>query len=323
MFHPFFVFIDMGKKKACLISGGGSWGAYGGGTLERIDGDYDTVIGVSTGSLLASHTALREWEYLKNAYITADNNDVYDGCWYKGKPFTKKGRIRKLPVLMTLLLGQKTIYTSHILRKRIDEYFHQHQFDELRNQNKEVLVGAQNFAQVPSKIHYFNSMDEEYEDFKDWIWCSANLPFFTSMVKKSWRNGGGKFHVGLWGDGGLTDLIGLDQLSMRGYKEIDIILHRVKNIDAFEGNKIHTLSENINTTINVMRHDIEFDYFYEKIKRLNKQGTKVTIYWLPRKLSANSLVFNSYDMEDWWDEGYETAFDSDRIEIFEPTKRKF
>ena len=117
MFHPFFVFIDMAIKKACLISGGGAWGAYGGGTLERINGDYDTVIGVSTGSLLASHTALKEWEYLKTAYITADNSDVYDGCWYKGKPFTKKGRIRKLPVLVTLLLGQKTIYTSNILRK--------------------------------------------------------------------------------------------------------------------------------------------------------------------------------------------------------------
>ena len=31
----------MRKKNVCLISGGGAWGAYGGGTLERINGDKD------------------------------------------------------------------------------------------------------------------------------------------------------------------------------------------------------------------------------------------------------------------------------------------
>lgn len=309
----------MGFKKACLISGNGAWSAFGGGTLERINKNYNTVIGISTGSLLAFNTALREWEYLKDKYIKANNNNIYDKCWYKGKPFTKKGRIRKLPILITLLLGQKTIYTSNMFRKRIDEYFSESQFNELRRQKKEILVGTQNFAQVPSKIHYFSSMNEGYVDFKDWIWCSANLPFFTSIVKKSWVNGDGKFHVGLWGDGGLTNLIGFDQLCVKEYKEIDIILHRVKNNDIFEGNKIHNLFENIN----VMRHDIEFEYFYDKIKKLNRHGVKVRVFWLPRKLSVNPMVFNQEEMSAWWNEGYETAFDPDRIEIFEPTKRKF
>ena len=35
------------------------------------------------------------------------------------------------------------------------------------------------------------------------------------------------------------------------------------------------------------------------------------------------MVFNSNEMLQWWDEGYETAFDPDRIEIFESTKRKY
>jgi predicted acylesterase/phospholipase RssA len=326
-FIPFFLYLfemeNMGMKKACVISGGGSWGAYGGGTLARINGEYDTIVGVSTGSLLAPLAALREWELLKSAYTTVKGSDIFDSCWYKGKPLSKDGKLKKLPIVMSLILGQKSVCTSDALRKTIDRFFSNEHFEELREKRKEILVGTQNFAQVPSKIHYFSSIDENYEEFKDWMWCSANFPFFTSLVKKSWRDGQGNFHVGLWSDGGLTDLVGLDQLSMKGFKEIDIILHRRKNINSFEGNKVHTLMENVTTSINAMRYDIEFDYFYEKIKRFNKQGTKVTIYWLPRKLSQNSMVFNKKEMSAWWEEGYNTAFDSDRIEVFESTKKRF
>ena len=310
-------------KKACVISGGGSWGAYGGGTLARINGDYDTIVGVSTGSLLAPLAALREWELLKEGYTSVDNNDIFDTCWYKGKPLTKKGKLQKFAIVMTLIMGQKSICTSNALRKTINRFFSKEHFEELRQQKKEILVGTQNFAQIPSKIHYFSSMVEQYEDFKDWVWCSANFPFFTSLVKKSWRDDVGNFHVGSWSDGGLTDLVGLDQLSMRAYKEIDIVLHRTKKVDVFEGNKIHNLMDNVTTSINTMRYDIEFEYFYEKIKRLNKQGAKVTVYWLPRKLSANSMVFNKEEMSAWWDEGYDTAFDADRVEVFEATKKRF
>ena len=188
--------------------------------------------------------------------------------------------------------------------------------------NKEILVGTQNYAQIPSKIHYFSSADVEYEDFKDWMWCSANFPFFTSLVKKSWNNPTGSFHVGLWSDGGLTDLIGIDQLMMKGFKEIDIILHRTKIQEKYEGNFINTLMENVTSSINAMRYDIEFEYFYERIRKLNKQGARVTVYWLPRKLNKNSMVFNQKEMLEWWNEGYETAFDANRIEIFEPIKKK-
>ena len=310
-------------KKACLISGGGAWGAFGGGTLARINGDYDTVVGVSTGSLLAPLVALKEWELLKAGYTSVDNDDIFDKCWYKGRPLTKNGKLRKFPIIMTLVLGQKTICTSNALRKTINRFFPVEYFDELRAQNKEILVGTQNFAQVPSEIHYFSSINEDYEEFKDWMWCSANFPFFTSLVRKSWKDGEGNFHVGSWSDGGLTDLVGLDQLSMRGYKEIDIVLHRTKKNSRFEGNKIQNLMGNVTTSIDTMRYDIEFEYFYDKIKRLNRHGARVRVFWLPRKPSQNSMVFNREEMAAWWEEGYETAFDENRVEVFMPTKRKF
>lgn len=313
---------DMAKKKAVLISGGGSWGAFGGGTLSRIDGDYNLVVGISTGSLMAPLVALREWEKLKDAYTSVNDYNIFDRCWYKGKPLTKKGKIRKLPIIMTLILGQKSVCTSKALRKTIDKFFTEENFNELNKRNKEILVGTQNYAEIPSKIHYFSSMNEEYEDFKDWMWCSANFPFFTSLVSKNWNNETGSFHMGLWSDGGLTDLVGINQLMGRGFKEIDIILHRTRPIEKYEGYQINNLMENVTASINAMRYDIEFEYFYERIKILNKQGAKVTIYWLPRKLSANSMVFNKKEMKLWWEEGYETALDPSRIEIFPPAPKK-
>jgi len=313
----------MKEKKACLISGGGSWGAFGGGTLARINKDYDTVIGVSTGSLLAPLTALKEWEILKDGYTSVDDSKVFDKSWFKGRITSKKGKIRKFPIIITLLLGQKTVGTSNVLRKIIGQFFTESDFDELRNQNKKILIGTQNFAQVPSKTHYFSSLDENYKNFIDWMWCSANFPFFTSLVEKSWRDGQGNFHIGQWGDGGIVDLIGIDEVIGKGYTDIDIVLHRTRIEEKFEGNKIHTFIDNVITSINAMRHDVEFDYFYEKIEKLNLQGAKVTVYWLPRKLSKNSMIFNRKKMVDWWDEGYDTAFDSDRVEIFPPTKKKF
>jgi hypothetical protein len=94
-------------------------------------------------------------------------------------------------------------------------------------------------------------------------------------------------------------------------------------IEKLEGNHIDNLLENVNTSINAMRYDIEFEYFYERIKRLNRQGAKVTVYWLPRKLSANSMIFNEAEMLAWWEEGYNTAFDANRVEVFLPIPKKF
>jgi predicted patatin/cPLA2 family phospholipase len=309
----------MAKKKAALISGGGSWGAYGGGTLQKINGNYDTVIGVSTGSLMSPYTALQEWEMLKLAYTSINNENVFDKKWYKPYPLTKKGKLKKLPIIITLILGQNSIATSKNLRKEIDRYFPESFFNDLKKSNKEVLVGSQNYAEIPSKIHYFSSNEENFEDFKDWMWCSANFPFYTSLVKKGWRDFEGNFHIGYWSDGGLTDLIGLEQLNGYDYKEIDIVLHRTLPEKKFEGNKVCNLMDNVTTSINAMRYEIEFEYFRKRIAELNKEGAKITVYWLPRKLSANSMVFNQKEMSEWWEEGFNTAFDENRVEIFEPT----
>lgn len=311
----------MMKKKAALISGGGAWGAFGAGTLTRINNDYNKVVGISTGALMSPFVALKEWEFLKMGYTTINNHDIIDKCWYKPYPISKKGKIRKLPIILSLLLGQTNVSTSKSLRKTIDNYFTEIYYEELKKQNKEVVVGTQNYSEVPSKLHYFSSSDNSYEDFKDWMWCSANFPFFTSLVKKGWKNKNGDFHVGLWSDGGLTDLVGFDQLRDDNYSQIDIIIHKPKYEEKYEGNKINNLVDNITTSIEAMRYDIQFENFEKKIKMLNRRGSDVTVYWLPRRLSKTSVMFDEKLMKEWWQEGFDTAFDENRIQHYPAIKK--
>lgn len=310
----------MRKKNALIISGGGAWGAYGGGTLARLDKDYETVVGISTGALLAPFSALKRWDLLKEAYTSINQSNIFDKFWYKPYPINKKGKIRKLPIILSLIFGDKTIATSENLRKLIDEYFTQDIYDQLIQENKDVIVGVQNYAQDPSILHNFNINEEKFEDFKDWMWASANAPFFTSLMNKSWKDNYGNFHVGQWTDGGLTEFVSFGPIisSPHKYDEVDIIIHRNKKPIKYEGHGVDSFIQNITRGIEAMRYDIEFENFYRKIDHITRRGTTVKLYWLPRKLSPNSLMFNQKLMNEWWEEGYETAQDPDRIDIFKP-----
>lgn len=310
-------------RRGLLISGNGSWDAYGNGTLARINNNYDIVVGMSTGSLSAPMVALNQWEMLRNGNDLIKMSDVFDIGWYKIKPVDKNGRIRKFPIIITLLLGNKTIYTSNRLRRSLDYYLTEDYYDELRHENKEILVGSQNYSRIPPKIQFFSSMIESCEEFKDWMWCSANFPFYGSLVKKSWRDLYGNFHVGRWNGGVLTDLDGLNQLINKDLDEVDIILHRPRLEEKLEGNHIHSLIEYVTSSIQSLRNDYETQYFYDKIRELNKNGTRVRVFWLPRKLSTNPMAYDNDEMNAWWDEGYATAFEPRRLEIYEPIARKF
>lgn len=309
------------KKRALLISGGGSWGALGGGTLARLDNRYDTIIGTSTGALLAPFVALRQWEQLKFLYTTITKDNIFDNTWYKPSPFNKKGQINTLAIIISLLLKQKSVATSRNLRNTIDNFFSLEMFNKIKEEDIELLVGTLNYSETPAFTHYFSSYIEKYEDFKDWMWCSANFPMLTTLVSKGWHDKQSNYHVGLWGDGGLIDLIGINKLINKKFTDVDIILHRAKIENKLEGNKINNLIEFINLNIRVMRYDIEFQQLYKSIKELNNEGANVNIYWMPYKIDVHPMIFNNKLMSKWWEDGYNTALNPNRVENFPSKKR--
>ena len=68
-------------KKALVISGGGSKGAFAGGVAEYLINkkkkDYDLFLGTSTGSLLVSHLALGMIDPLKELYTSVNQKDIF------------------------------------------------------------------------------------------------------------------------------------------------------------------------------------------------------------------------------------------------------
>lgn len=304
-------------KRGCVISGGGSWGAYGAGTLARLNRDYDIVAGISTGALMSPLVALKKWDVLKDAYTSVDQNTIFDDKWYKPSPFTKNGKINIFAVLYALIFKENSIGTTKNLRKHIDKFLNQNDLVELVESNIEVIVGTQNLREKPSRLHYFSTNDWGVEDYKDWMWASASPPFLTELLNKEWSTSDGIIFNGQWTDGGLTESIAIDEAYKRGCQEIDVIIHKYNSNNVYEIEKLDTIADTIVASINALHYDASFEYFESKIKYLNTKGVSVNLWYLPRGLSKNSMIFNKEQMNEWWNEGFETAFDTNRIVIYE------
>ena len=155
------------------------------------------------------------------------------------------------------------------------------------------------------------------------MWISANAPFFTSLVSKEWYDKQilGKKYTGQWADGGISELIPLDPILTKNCDEIDVIIHRPKTVHSIEKHTINNLVDSMDRVLGAMRYDIEFEYLIQKCEYASKQmNVKINLYFLPRQLSNNSLVFSKDQMLMWWQEGYNTALDEDRVIVFDPKK---
>jgi len=315
-------------KKGLIISGGGAFGAYGVGTLAALNKDYDVVAGISTGALMSPLVSLKKWDVLKEAYTSVTDKKIFDKKWYRPHVFTKSGNLNVLSVLYVLInriFGRSndinTLATTRNMRKLIETFITTDDYNKIKNTNKEVVVAAVNINEVPASVHYFSSENESFEDFKDWMWASANAPFVTTLLEKKWFDEEDqKEYMGEWTDGGLTEIAPFDYVLQKGIKEVDIIMHRAKPVKVKEQKLCEDFLENIERGIAAMRYDIEFENgkLEEKLANFAKEnGVKITVYWLPRRLAENSLIFDKQTMLNWYEEGFKTAQDENRIEIFE------
>ena len=314
----------MKKKIGVAVSGGGAWGAFGAGTLAKINKKYDVGVGISTGALMTPLVILNKYDVLKEAYTNTRDKDIFDLKWYKPRPIKKNGKVNMWAIIWALIWANPTFGTTNSMRKHIEKFIKSTDYDEIHKQGKEVLVGCQNIAEEPSLNHYFSTKNEKFEDFKDWMWFSANAPFATSLEEKEWTDPliPQQKYVGQWTDGGLTEVIPLQPLLKMGCNEIDVIIHRPKPHYSYEISPTTNIIENFERSIKAMRYDIEFENLLETCEYMSQQhGIKITLYFLPRKLSNNSLVFNKEQMTAWWNEGFDTADDPDRQIVYNPPKR--
>jgi predicted patatin/cPLA2 family phospholipase len=288
-------------KKALVISGGGSKGAFAGGVAEYLLKEkkitYDIFLGTSTGSLMVSHLALGKIDALKKIYTEVNQRSIFNR-----NPFrilNKNGvtivNIRHTATVLNFLKGSKTFGESKNLRKLISKNITKDIYDAILKEKKEVIVTVSNFT--ANQIEYKSIRKHNYEDFCDWIWGSCNYIPFMSLLEKNGHQ---------YGDGGFGCLIPIREAIERGAKVIDAIILETETtqINRMPAKNPFSLLFTIQEFMmeHVEKHNITIGKLSAK-----QRGVQLNLYYTPTVLTTNSLVFDAKKMAKWWQSGYDYA----------------
>ncbi len=287
--------------RALVISGGGSKGAFAGGIAEFLLNDcgqkYDMFLGTSAGSLLIPLLSIGETDKLKQIYTSVTQNDIFSI-----NPFIirkKKGefnvRMNHLGILWMFLKGAKTFGESNCLRTLICHIFTEADFDKMKNNTAEVVVTVANLS--CGRVEYKRLKDCNYHDFCDWVWASANMVPFMSLLEKDGFE---------YADGGMGNIVPIAEAINRGACEIDVIVLKTEK-PSIKKNSIKNAFE-LTTRV--------FDFMIDQILsnditigRLKSLHSKVTLnfYHPSEMLTKNALIFDPEKLALWWEQGYEYA----------------
>lgn len=288
-------------KKALVISGGGSKGAFAGGVAQYLmkheNRDYDLLLGTSTGSLMISHLALHKLDELKELYTNVNQDSIFSN-----NPFSIRSvdgqkivSINHLNTLWNFLNGRKTFGESKNLRKLIAKNITKEMYDEIRSSEKEIVVTVSNLT--TNRIEYKSNKDCTYEDFCDWIWGSCNYVPFMSLLEKDHCQ---------YADGGFGTLVPIREAILRGATEIDAIIleTEIPLINRLPSKNPFSLLFDVFGFMltHVERHNITIG----KLAAKNKD-VQLNLYYTPTVLTTNSLVFDQKMMRKWWKSGFNYA----------------
>ncbi len=288
-------------KKALVISGGGSKGAFGGGVVEFLmkekKKEYDLFLGTSTGSLMVSHLAVGMIDELKMLYTNVNQKSIFSNNPFKIRKVhgVKVISIRHRNTFWNLLNGRKTFGESKNLRKLIRANVTPKMYEIIRERNKEVVVTISNLT--ANRIEYKAISECSYEDFCDWIWGSCNYVPFMSLLEKNNCQ---------YADGGFGCLVPIREAIERGAKEVDAIIleTEVNQINRMPSKNPFSLMLDVFSFMleHVEKHNVTIGKLSAKY-----QDVQLNLYYTPTVLTTNSLIFDKKQMSGWWKQGYEYA----------------
>ena len=288
-------------KKALVISGGGSKGAFAGGVAQYLmkheNRDYDLLLGTSTGSLMISHLALHKLEELKELYTNVNQNSIFSN-----NPFSirrvdgqKIVSINHFNTIWNFLNGRKTFGESKNLRKLIRNNISKEMYESIGKNGKEVVVTVSNLT--TNQIEYKSNKDCTYEDFCDWIWGSCNYVPFMSLLEKDHCQ---------YADVGFGSLVPIREAILRGATEIDAIIleTEIPLINRLPAKNPFSLLFDVFGFMltHVERHNITIGKL-----AANNKDVQLNLYYTPTVLTTNSLVFDQKMMRKWWKSGFKYA----------------
>ncbi|MDG1527707.1 MAG: patatin-like phospholipase family protein [Polaribacter sp.] len=289
------------NKRALVISGGGSKGAFAGGVAQYLmkekKRNYDIFLGTSTGSLMVSHLALGKIDALKELYTNVNQHTIFSNNPFviKRKHGEKVITINHFNTLWNFINGRKTFGESKNLRKLIKRNITEEMFFNIIKNDTEVVVTVSNLS--ANRVEYKTLRECTYNDFCDWIWASCNYIPFMSLLEKNGCQ---------YADGGFGCLVPIREAILRGAKEVDAIIleTEVTQINRMKSKNPFSLLFDA------------FDFMLEHVERHNitigklsakQHDVKLNLYYTPTVLTTNSLIFDKKLMRKWWQSGFEHA----------------
>ena len=300
---------DKKTKKALVISGGGSKGAFAGGVakylIQEKKQDYDIIVGTSTGSLMVIHLALEKIDELQHIYSNIKQRSIFSNNPFFIKKIhgVKVIGIKHINTLWNFINGRKTFGESKNLRKFIRKKITKEDFLKVKESDKEVIVTVSNLTE--NRVEYKSINDYNYEDFCDWIWGSCNyVPFMSLMVKNNCE----------YADGGFGDLVPIKEAILKGATEIDVIIleTETEHLSRMPSKNPFSLLSNV---IEFMLDQIEQQNVNIGKLEAKHKNVKLNLYYTPTVLTTNSLIFDKKLMAKWWEMGYNYAKKKDLVEM--------
>lgn len=282
--------------KALVISGGGSKGAFAGGLAEYLINvckqEYKIFIGSSTGSLLVPLLSIGKIEKLKKVFTNVTQKDIFNNCPFLLKKVNGeyKTKINHLGIIQMFLEGKKTFGESENLRKLIFKNITKADFELIRK--NDVIITVSNLNTMG--VEYKEAKDCTYHDFCEWIWASASLVPFMSLVTKNGFD---------YADGGMGNIVPIYHAIQKGATDIDIIVLKTdQNTEKMLPirNALELTSRVFSFMLNQIVTD---DLIIGRLEGLNKK-IKLNFYYPAEELTSNSLIFDPEQMKQWWEYGY-------------------
>ena len=310
-------------KKAIVLSGGGSKGAWGVGVAKALvekyktanEEIYDVAVGTSTGSLMAPFILADDIAGLEAGYTDVNQDRIFNV-----NPFKADGNINMGKVIERLIWSKKTLGESKNLRDRIDEMILPRHFDAIRANKKVLGITVGNFNTGQGETKSNTDLDKngviKYSDdqMRDWIWASANNPLFMSEFTYTDPD---TAQTHSYADGGMTSYANIEYILNHHptIQHIDVIYHNTPDVIRPEYDNNSKILSRLFRLMDIQGAEIfRNDLDTAKLRIQNPMDVHVSLdiyYMIDDDIitvtgpSRNSLIFDKQRMQTGVMRGYE------------------
>lgn len=293
--------------RVLAIGGGGMLGSHTVGRLTKANKDYDVIIGVSTGAMMAGLVAIKDWDKLKLAYTTTANKDIFTVY-----PFNNKDQLSIWNTLKRSILGHVSLGETKYLDKFIQKWFTQDDYNKLQSCSTEVIISVLNVT--TGRVEYKSSKDSySYSEFTKYIAAASSPELLTSL----WNIDGWEYS-----DSGLATLLPIVKGSyIKGVTEIDCYVHRqftriIKNKKPLLICSPFQILKACYRYVLIQRDNLEHKELREGVLRCLIKNIPIKVYFMDNQFNTNSMVMKPKLMLEMWQYGYDNHDNNNMSIVF-------